>query len=67
MTTAEAETGGALVEKAGRLSELAQRSLRDFDAEACRHQAEDWITHRPISSVVLALAAGFLLARMIRS
>jgi len=67
MTTAEAENGSALAASAGRLSEFAERSLRELDAEAIRHRAEDWIKDRPLTSVLVAISAGFLLGRLLRS
>ncbi|NJD09282.1 MAG: hypothetical protein FIB01_02180 [Gemmatimonadetes bacterium] len=64
-----AETGKrpALEAHAGRLADYAERSLQEFDAEAFRAGMEERIRARPIASVLIAAAAGFLLGRLLRS
>jgi len=67
MTTAGTETEGNLATRAGRLSELAERSLRQVDSEAMRSTAEGWIRTRPLTSVLVGATVGFLLGRLLRS
>lgn len=63
----EAEKRTALEKRAGRLAEYAERSLRDFDPDEFRADLEERIRARPIASVLLAVTAGFLLGRLLRS
>ena len=65
--TAEAEIRTALEARAGRLAEYAQQSLRDFDAADFRTGLEERVRTRPITSILIAAAAGFLLGRLFRS
>lgn len=64
---AEAEKSTALEARAGRLAEYAERSIQEFDAEAFRAGLEKRIRARPIASVLIAVAGGFLLGRLLRS
>ena len=57
----------SLEARAGRLTAYAERSLQEFDAEAFRTALEGRIRARPIASFLIAVTAGFLVGRLLRS
>jgi hypothetical protein len=65
--TAQAERRSALETRAINLAAYAERSLGDFDAEAFRQALEERIRSRPILSVLIAVGAGFVIGRLLRS
>jgi hypothetical protein len=65
--TDQPEGRGALETRALDVAQFAERSLRELDPDAIRQELEERIRARPILSVLLAVGAGFVIGRMLRS